>query len=211
MRSLILASSSPRRFDLLTRTGLPFEVARPDIDETPYPNEPSDDYVQRLSLAKAWAIAHSLPQGSDALILSADTTVADGDQILGKPQDAAEAVAMLRQLRNRYHVVHTSVILLDAANGQSATRLTTAKVFLRDFTDSEIEAYVASGDPMDKAGSYAIHNKVFRPVARLDGCFTSVMGLPMCAVATLLADCGVILPTPIACSPTNLPCQFSNL
>ena len=188
-------------------TGLPFEVARPDIDETPRPGESGGDYVMRLSLEKAWAVA-SGAQG-DMLILSADTTVVDGSQILGKPGNADEATAMLRQLRQRSHVVHTGVTVIDTASGQSATALTTTRVFMRPYTDEEITAYVASGDPIGKAGSYAVQNVAFHPVDRLDGCYTNVVGLPMCTVYAMLGQSGVRLPFPVTCSPANPPCVFS--
>jgi MAF protein len=204
---LILASSSPRRFELMKITGLPFEVARPDIDETPRPGEPGSDYVMRLSLEKARSIADHA-QG-DALILSADTTVVDGSQILGKPDSADEATAMLRQLRQRPHVVHTGVTLIDTASGQSATTLTTTHVFMRPYTDEEIAAYVASGDPIGKAGSYAIQNTIFHPVNRLEGCYANVVGLPMCTVYAMLGQFGVCPPVSVTCSPTHPPCVFS--
>ncbi len=206
VKRLILASSSPRRHDLLKSTGLPFEVARPDIDETRQPGEAAGEYVLRLSLQKAWAIALTRP--GDSLILSADTTVVDGDQILGKPAGAAEAAAMLRLLRNRAHTVHTGVTVLDSRNGQATTRLTTTRVFMRAYTDDEIAAYVASGDPIGKAGSYAIQNRSFHPVARINGCYTNVVGLPMCTVYAMLAEHGMRMPSAVICSPTNLPCVY---
>ncbi len=214
MKRLILASSSPRRNDLLKTTGLPFVVARPDIDETPHPGEPADQYVMRLSREKAEAAAQSMAQtgisDSDSLILSADTTVVDvdSDQILGKPDDPDHAAAMLRQLRNRVHVVHTGVTVLDTRTGHSQTRVITTRVVMRAYTDEEIATYIASGDPLGKAGSYAIQNAVFRPVARLEGCYTNVVGLPICAVYALLADHGLPSPNPVPCSPAHLPCVF---
>lgn len=206
MKPLILASSSPRRFDLLTAIGLTFSVAKPDIDETPQPGEAPADYVLRLSLQKAWAVSMATPGNS--VILSADTTVVDGDQILGKPDDADHAVAMLRQLRNRVHVVHTGITVLDAGSGQSTTRLTTTRVTMRPYTDEEIAACVASGDPIGKAGGYAVQHAGFHPVARLGGCYTNVVGLPLCTVISALADNGIRPRREIACSPTNPPCEF---
>jgi septum formation protein len=207
VKRLILASSSPRRYELLKVTGLPFEVARPDIDETVQPGELAGNYVMRLSVEKAWAISNTL--SDNALILSADTTVVDGSQILGKPVDGQEAEAMLRQLRNRAHLVHTGVTVLDTHTGQSTTRLTTTRVVMRPYTDDEIRAYVESGDALGKAGSYAIQNPAFRPVARLDGCYTNVVGLPLCTVYLMLADYGARAPAALSCSPTNPPCVFS--
>jgi septum formation protein len=207
VRRLILASSSPRRYELLKSAGLPFEVARPDIDEAAHPGEPAGNYVMRLSLEKAWAIGNSAPDG--VLILSADTTVVDGTQILGKPESTEEAVSMLRQLRSRTHLVHTGVTVLDTETGQSTTRLTTTRVQMRPYTDEEIAAYVASGDPIGKAGSYAIQNPAFRPVNRLDGCYTNVVGLPMCTVLAMLTSYGLQASPSIPCSPTAPPCVFN--
>jgi septum formation protein len=209
VKPLILASSSPRRFDLLTAVGLAFTVARPDIDETPQPGEAPADYVLRLSLQKAWAVSTgSMASLDSGVILSADTTVVDGDQILGKPDDAEHAAAMLRQLRNRVHVVHTGITLLDAGSGQSTSRLTTTRVTMRPYTDEEIAAYVASGDPIGKAGGYAIQHAGFHPVARLDGCYTNVVGLPLCTVIAALAEYGIWPRRTITCSPTRPPCEF---
>lgn len=206
MKSIILASSSPRRHQLFDATGLPFVVARPDIDETPRPGESGADYVLRLSYEKAHIIAQSAPPNT--LILSADTSVIDGDQILGKPESAADAVAMLRQLRDRVHLVHTGVTLVDTSSGQSVTRLTTTRVVMRPYTDQEIAAYVESGDPMGKAGSYAVQNEAFRPVAELDRCYTNVMGLPMCTVYAMLAELGVHPHVALTCSPSAPRCTF---
>jgi septum formation protein len=208
MKRFVLASSSPRRSELLRAIGLPFEVARPDIDETPHSGEAADQYVMRLSHEKAQAVASQFP---DSLILSADTTVVDYGQILGKPDDPAHAESMLRQLRNRSHIGHTGLTMLDTSSGQSITRLVTTTVFMRAMTDAEIAAYIASGDPMGKAGSYAIQNQQYHPVERLDGCYTNVVGLPVCMVAAMLAEFGESVPTRIVCSPEKLPCQFSTV
>jgi MAF protein len=209
LKSIILASSSPRRHQLFGLTGLPFVVARPDIDETPHPGEDGADYVLRLSQEKAQIAAQSATPNS--LILSADTSVIDGDSILGKPESAADATAMLRQLRGRVHLVHTGVTLLDAGSGQSVTQLTTTRVVMRPYTDQEIAAYVESGDPMGKAGSYAIQNDAFHPARRLDRCYTNVMGLPMCTVYAMLAEFGVYPDIALACSPATSRCGFNTL
>jgi MAF protein len=184
-------------------------VVRPNIDETPYPGEAGADYVLRLSREKAHIIAQSAPANS--LILSADTSVIDGDQILGKPDSAADATAMLRQLRGRVHLVHTGVTLLDTSSGQSVTRLTTTNVVMRPYSDQEITAYVESGDPVGKAGSYAIQNEAFHPASQLDRCYTNVMGLPMCTVYAMLAELGVHPHIALACSPATARCGFDTL
>jgi septum formation protein len=175
---LILASNSPRRRQLLALTGLPFTVKVADVDETEYPNENPAEYVLRLAETKARAI----PAEADQVILAADTTVVDRDDILGKPADDEEAAAMLRRLRGKTHQVYTGIALLRQSDGQLLKDICVTDVPMRDYSDEEVQAYVATGDPLDKAGAYAIQHPEFRPVARMDGCFASVMGLPVCHV-----------------------------
>lgn len=175
---LILASNSPRRRQLLALTGLPFIVKVADVDETEYPNENPAEYVLRLAERKARAI----PAEADQVILAADTTVVDEDDILGKPADDEEAAAMLKRLRCKTHQVYTGIALLRSSDGLLLKDICVTDVPMRDYSDDEIQAYVATGDPLDKAGAYAIQHLEFRPVARMDGCFASVMGLPVCHV-----------------------------
>jgi septum formation protein len=208
MKTLILASGSPRRRELIKLTGLSFQVARPDIDETPGPTEPPTDYVARLSREKALA-APVNGFGPDTLILTADTTVALDGTIIGKPVDPAEATAILRQIRAKTHYVHTGVSLRDLTTGNINTTVTTSEVVIRDYSDAEIEAYVASGEPFDKAGAYAVQDAKFHPVARLDGCMTNVMGLPMCTICAMLRAQGLPVTRPLTCSPDHLPCEFN--
>ncbi len=204
--TLLLASGSPRRRELLTLTGLSFEVARPDIDETPHPGEPADQYVARLSREKSAAV-----ERPDSLIITADTTVADGANILGKPADAAEATAMLRQLRGREHTVHTGITVRDTLSGESQTSVTSTTILMRPYSDAEIAAYVAAGEPFDKAGSYGIQHRGFHPVERLKGCYANVMGLPMCTLCAMLSRQGVTVPQPVPCDPTTDHCIFEAL
>jgi septum formation protein len=203
--NLLLASSSPRRRDLLERIGLSFATARPDIDETPLPNERPDLYVARLSREKSLAIVNP----TQTLILTADTTVADDDLIIGKPVDAAEATATLRSLRGRAHKVYTGVTLRDTQSDAIETTVTTTTVWMRDYTDDEIARYIARGEPFDKAGSYAIHDAEFHPVARIEGCYASVMGLPLCTVSSMLAKYTITLPRPVACDPGESRCEIA--
>lgn len=208
----ILASSSPRRRELIASLGLTFEIIKPEIDETIHPDESPLDYVQRLSADKVAAVAAKLhDRGSDALILAADTIVLAADTIgvtegvdaasrviLGKPANAAEARAMLRRLREVSHTVYTAFrlakldITADPENTlmQYVDDLVATRVMMRDYTDDELEAYIATGDPFDKAGSYAIQHEDFRPVAAIDGCYNNVVGLPLCAVKRALAQFG---------------------
>ena len=184
---LVLASNSPRRRQLLALTGLPFLVKVANVDESQLPNESPADYVLRLAETKARAIQAE----PDQVILAADTTVVDGSDILGKPQDAAEAFAMLTRLRGHEHQVYTGIALLRAGDGLLLTDLCITEVPMRAYSDEEIRKYVASGDPLDKAGAYAIQHPEFHPVARMDGCFANVMGLPVCHVILQLRKMGI--------------------
>ncbi len=179
---LILASNSPRRRQLLALAGWQFSIAAANIDENQYPNESPSEYVLRLAETKARAI----PADPHQIILAADTTVVDGTDILGKPNDSAEAVEMLRRLRGHTHQVYTGIALFRPNDGLLLKDLCVTDVPMRDYSDEEIAAYVATGDPLDKAGGYAIQHPQFHPVARLEGCYASVMGLPMCHVILLL-------------------------
>jgi MAF protein len=161
-----------------------FGVAAPEVDETPLPNEPPRDYVVRLAETKARVAADAATTGQ--LVLAADTTVVDAGRILGKPQDEAGARLVLRQLRGLTHEVLTGIAALRPKDGRMVTDVCATAVPMRNYSEAEIEEYVQSGDPLDKAGSYAIHDPVFDPVRGLTGCYASVMGLPMCHVSRLL-------------------------
>jgi septum formation protein len=195
----ILASQSPRRRDLFTLTGIPFEAISTDIDENRRPGEPPAEYVQRLSREKARAAARMLTGA--ARVLAADTIVVDGDDVLEKPADAAQATAMLRRLRGHTHHVLTAISLLDTPDGEMRTHTVTSPVRMRAYTDAEINAYVASDDPFDKAGAYSIQNSGFHPSVGFDHCFASVMGLPLCHLTRLLRALGDAPPAdvPSAC------------
>ena len=196
--SLVLASSSPRRRDLLTRLGVVFEALAADVNEDAYAGEEPEALARRLSQAKAWAVAQRRP---GALILASDTVVARQGELLGKPLDAQDAARMLRILRNTDHLVITAVTGLDAARGREITLVSTSTVWMRNYDDNELTAYIASGDPLDKAGAYAIQHPVFDPVAHLDGCYSGVMGFPLGHVAQVLDALGVAVPgsVPLAC------------
>ena len=181
---LVLASNSPRRRQLLALTGLMFSVLVADVDESVRENESPADYVLRLAETKARAVANRAH--ADQIILAADTTVVNGQDILGKPQDAKEATTMLTHLRGHVHQVYTGIALLRISDGLLLKDLCVTDVPMRDYSDEEIQAYVQTGDPLDKAGAYAIQHPQFRPVAELNGCYASVMGLPMCHVILLM-------------------------
>jgi MAF protein len=179
---LVLASNSPRRRQLLALADWMFHVIVADVDESQLPNESPADYVLRLAETKARAIhAHDTQ-----IVLAADTTVVDGNDILGKPRDNAEAFAMLSRLRGRTHQVYTGVALLRLSDGLLLQEFSVTDVPMRDYSDEEIQAYIQTGDPLDKAGAYAIQHPRFRPVASMDGCYASVMGLPLCHVVRMM-------------------------
>ena len=166
-----------------------FNVLVTDVDETQRPGESPAEYVVRLAQDKARAaISHA---STGEIVVAADTTVVDGESVLGKPADAREAAAMLKQLRGHRHQVYTGLAAIGSSTGQWFTDLCVTDVPMRDYGDEEIDRYVATGDPFDKAGAYAIQHDEFHPVANLSGCFASVMGLPLCHLLRLLEKLGV--------------------
>ncbi len=185
--TLILASNSPRRRQLIALTGLSFIVSAANVDESTRVNESPAEYVLRLAETKARAIKADV----DQYVLAADTTVVDGSDILGKPADEAEAVAMLARLRGHAHQVYTGVALLRGSDGLLLKDICVTDVPMREYSDEEIHAYVATGDPLDKAGAYAIQHPEFHPVASMSGCYASVMGLPLCHVVRMMREMGV--------------------
>ncbi len=198
IRRLILASASPRRRQLLSLLGIPFVVKAATVDETPLPGEAPSEMVLRISRAKATAMPDV---GPDELVVAADTTVVLDGQVLGKPADADEAVQMLRRLRGRRHLVYTGLALWHPASRRMIFELGQSQVWMRAFGEEEIAAYVAGGDPLDKAGAYAIQHAGFDPVSRVEGCWLNVMGLPLCHLNRGLAQAGVVVPAsvPKAC------------
>jgi len=229
----ILASRSPRRRELLAHLGVPFRVVVPEVEENAEPASSGrpEELAEALALAKAEAVARD--QG-EAVVIAADTIVVDGDTILGKPADGAEAAETLRRLRGKTHRVITGLAVVDA--GQLAFRRTrpppegegidatafrlwsgksleaplrladhvTTHVRMRDYSDAEVAAYVARGEPLDKAGAYAIQDEQFHPVASYDGCYCNVVGLPLKALVILLRRAGLDIKLN---SPQDLPAQ----
>ncbi len=189
---LILASQSPRRQQLIQLLGYPVQVQVADVDESSVTHPDPAVNVVETAVLKATTIADRLHnRAQSALIIAADTTVALGQNMMGKPVDAAAAYDMLVALRNRQHHVHTGLVVLDLRSGQLVKRVNTAVVTMRAYGDDEIAAYVASGDPLDKAGAYAIQHPIFQPVAELTGCYTAVMGLSICELIRVLDNLGV--------------------
>jgi septum formation protein len=220
-RPIILASASPRRREFFELLGLPFKVLTSDIDETPRPGEAPDVLVARLSAMKAASVVqtlaasgtHQAPELAEglgsSLVVAADTVVVLDDETLGKPVDALHAKQMLKRLRGRAHLVYSGVTVVETGSGRAAIHLSTTTVWMREYSEAEVEAYVASGDPLDKAGAYAIQHTGFQPVARIEGCYSGVMGLPLGALADGLAHFGVVLPVevPMVCrARTGHPC-----
>ena len=187
--TLILASASPRRAELLTSAGFAFEVIAADVDETPRRGEPAEAYALRVARDKAAAVFHRCRESGTA-ILGADTVVVLNGEILGKPNDSADARRMLRLLSNAAHDVHTGVVIRTPM-GERAT-VTTTRVRFRAMDDSEIEWYVASGEPEGKAGAYAIQGRASRFIDRIEGSWSNVVGLPIADVYRLLKELSVV-------------------
>jgi len=196
---LVLASASPRRQEFLRNLGLDFTIQVAALDETPARNEAPIALAQRLAEAKARAVADRLPMlNTPYLIIAADTVVALGRVLLGKPADDDDARQMLEQLRNRPHEVHTGLSLYAPQTNLQQTRVNTTQVFMRDYTATEIAAYIATGDPLDKAGAYAIQHPEFAPVRAIEGCISGVIGLPLGDLRDLLTMFGVAVTQPLA-------------
>ena len=183
---LILASASPRRQELLREAGIAFAVHAAHINEAQRADEPPLDYALRLAREKAQAIAQHYPQ---EYVLGADTIVVIEGEVLGKPVNAADAARMLRRLSGREHQVTTAVAVV-SPGGNTVVRSSTTKVFFREITDAEVEHYVAGGEPMDKAGAYAIQGGASRWTNRIVGEFSNVVGLPLSLVTEILRTSG---------------------
>jgi septum formation protein len=207
---LVLASDSPRRKKLLELGGWEFKAIPAEIDESSLPGEEPRSYVMRLARQKAITSAsHALP---GSLVIAADTAVVFAGQIIGKPADTAEAVEILTQLRGRAHQVYTALAAIRVDDEALLSEICVTDVIMRNYRDDELIAYVKSGDPMDKAGAYAIQHSVFDPVERLEGCYTNVVGLPLCSLYRLLGqlDASILQDKPLLCQalPPD-PCEIS--
>ena len=183
---LVLASSSPRRVELLRLAGLNPDVRPVDVDESRHDGEDPISYVVRLAKLKACAV----PAAQGEVVLAADTTVVLDGAVLGKPANPDDAVAMLRRLRGRAHTVSTGVAVAQEASAVAETVVTTDVVFA-PISDAVIDAYVATGEPLDKAGAYGIQGAAATFVARLSGSWTNVVGLPVVETLELLRDAGI--------------------
>ncbi|HUO62695.1 MAG TPA: Maf family protein [Terriglobales bacterium] len=188
--ALVLASASPRRQELLARLGIPFTVQPSRIPEI-HPPGPHAQAVAAVALDKARAVASRWTAGA-AIVLGADTEVVLEGRYLGKPRDAADAIRMLHELSGRTHEVITGVALVAAPSGREETAAVITLVTMVTASDEEIAAYVATGEPLDKAGAYAVQGLGARLVAHVDGCLTNVIGLPVETTRRLLARCGLL-------------------
>lgn len=187
--SFILASSSPRRKELLGSTGIDFKIAKPDCDESLVPGEAVEKMVSRLSIEKAQNIAERYPA---SWILAADTTVYIDGEILGKPSDSAEAFSMLKKISGRPHQVWGGITLMHQAKNISITQTHCTEVIMRKLSDNEIEEFIKTGEPMDKAGAYAIQGIGAGLVSKIAGSYTNVVGLNLSAVIELLIQNSII-------------------
>ncbi len=187
---IVLASASPRRKELLSQIGIGCHILPVDIDESPLSDEPPTDYVRRLARQKAQRCLQILPAELSAMaVLGADTIVELEGELLGKPQDAAHACEMLTRLSGKTHFVHTAVAVCFC--DETHVSLSSSRVQFGDVSEQQIMAYIDSGEPMDKAGAYAIQGGAAAFIRHIDGSFSSVMGLPLYETAQLLSRCGI--------------------
>jgi septum formation protein len=185
---LILASSSPRRAELLRGAGIAFEACAPQVEEIRHPNEPVEKMVARFAEAKAHAAAESVGEHIRTIIVGADTAVELDGAIFGKPRDAADAREMLCYLSGRTHYVLTGIFVLRLPDGATRSAVERTAVTFAPLDPREIEAYVTSGEPFDKAGGYAIQGRAGRYIPRIDGCYFNVVGLPLAKLHALLGE-----------------------
>ncbi len=187
---IILASTSPRRKELLRQAGVSFTVDPADVDERALPGERPEGYAVRVALDKARVAA---ARSKNGVIIAADTIVVVDDTILGKPADRNDAERMLTLLSNRVHRVITGLALIDAANGKTMTGSAVTRVWFRDLSQQEIQSYIAGGEPLDKAGAYGIQGKGALLVKKIEGCYFNVVGLPLSLLGELLRKFGISL------------------
>lgn len=187
---LILASASPRRAEILRNAGIAFETRAALLDESRRPGELRADYVRRLALGKARAVANAEQDSGDRLYLGADTIVVAGDEILGKPSSEEDARRMLRLLSGAVHEVHTGVALVRRPGAMEGLIEEITRVTFAPLSDDDIEGYIATGEPFDKAGAYAIQGIGGRYITRIEGCYFNVMGLPLARLWSFLRDFG---------------------
>ncbi len=186
---LVLASNSPRRQELLGRLGVPFAIRTAPVDEAGRQGETPVDMVARLAEIKSKGV----PLHQDEILIAADTTVALAGEVMGKPVDLEDSRRMLQALRDRVHAVHSGVVL--RRRGKVHVEVVTTQVWMRPYGDAELQTYLDSGAPLDKAGAYGIQDEPFQPVSRIEGCYMNVVGLPLCHLSRALLHWGIALPS----------------
>jgi nucleoside triphosphate pyrophosphatase len=203
--SLLLASASPRRRQILSRLSLPYSVCISPVDE----EEMQKDYQGEITDLAEWTATHkalaalTLPEAAHRLVVTADTTVLLDGEVLGKPYDKAHARELLLSLRGRWHHVVTGVVVCTMVDDkpQLHSRSCDTPVLMRPYSEEEVDAYIATDDPLDKAGAYGIQHSEFQPTERIKGCYLNVVGLPLCVLVDLLAEFNVQSATPGRRSP----------
>ena len=184
MTHLILASSSPRRKELLSNFGVPFQVIEPNTREIFGGEETAESITRRLALQKGLNVSQAFHHG---MVLAADTLVDIDDSVIGKPKTKTEAKNMLLKLRGNFHNVVTGIAWIDIESGVSKTECHKTLVQMRNYTDKEISTFIKTGSPFDKAGGYAIQDTSFNPARKIMGCYTNVVGLPLCIILKTLS------------------------
>lgn len=187
MSKLILASQSPRRQELLRQVGIEFEVMASEVEEKINQVLVPEELVQELAKEKGLAVANKV---ADALIISADTIVVIDGEILGKPKDENEAFEMLQKLKGKVHQVITGVCLIDTKKRKIKTDVETTNVFMKDISMAQIKKYIATGEPFDKAGGYAIQGRAALFINKIEGCYSNVVGLPLSRVGEMFKEFG---------------------
>lgn len=187
---IVLASTSPRRFWLLEGLGLKINIIRSKVKESKFDIRNPEKLAKTLALAKAQGATRKVGKG---IVIGADTIVVLRGKVLGKPEDEREAKAMLRKLSGRTHEVMTGLAVVDASTGKKTIDCVRTKVKFRKLTEEEISSYVATGEPLDKAGAYGIQGRAGVFVEKIDGCYCNVVGLPLARLAEILKDYGVML------------------
>src|SRR5918993_658511 len=188
---LILASTSPRRREILALLGLPFDVIQPDFEETFSPGRSIEEEAIEFAVGKAESVAR---QNARAIVIGSDTMISLDEGKIGKPRDLSDARAMLGKLAGRTHHIYTSVAIIDGSGGSGLTVLEKVTVKMRAFSDAEVEDYLACGESLDKAGAYSIQGKGRQLIASIDGDYLAAVGLPFTAIAAYLKDRGIALP-----------------
>ncbi len=208
--SLLLASASPRRRQILSRLGLPYSVCISPVDEDAMQKE----YQGEIRGLAEWTATHkalaalTMPEAAHRLVITADTTVLLNGEVLGKPYDKAHARELLLSLRGRWHHVVTGVVVCTIVDGKPQLRSGSCDtpVLMRPYSEEEVDAYIATGDPLDKAGAYGIQHPEFQPTERIKGCYLNVVGLPLCVLVDLLAEFNV---QPATAGRTGPGCPWS--